>query len=223
MLFWENPKLTAIMLAVVPPLVLFLVAFGKRVRKLSRAVQDAHATTATRVQEVVSAMQTVQAFVREPREAALHEANIGAAFDQSLQVIRWRATMFSAVMLAVSVAMAVILWIGGREVVDGKLTGGDLLSFLLYTVMVAAAVGALASLGGALQRAAGATERVFEILLTEPAIADPAEPLPLPAQGGGAVRFEDVRFAYRPGQDVLNGASFDVPRGAMVPNQSSTS
>ena len=217
MLFIENPKLTVLMLGIVPPIVLGVVWFGRRVRQMSKALQDQHAQTSTRVEEVVSAMQTVQAFVREEREAATYRANIGAAFARSLHLIRWRAGLFSAVMLAMSVAMAVILWIGGRAVVAGEISGGQLLSFLLYTVMVAGSVGALASLGGALQRAAGATERLFEILRTEPDIHDPAEPVPLPA-GRGAVRFENVQFTYaaRPDQPVIRGVTLEVPPGQAV-------
>lgn len=217
MLFWSNWKLTLYMLGVVPPLMVFVVLFGRRVRVMSRAVQDRHAQTSTRVEEVVSAMQTVQAFVREPTERQNYNDNIGAAFAASLHLIRWRATMFSVVMLAVSVAMAVILWIGGSAVVRGELTGGELTSFLLYTVMVAASVGALASLAGALQRAAGATERIFEILRTEPEIADPATPEAMP-DGKGAVRFDDVRFSYptRPDQPVLRGVTLDVWAGKAV-------
>ena len=217
MLFYSNWKLTLYMLAMVPPLMVFVVLFGRRVRVMSRAVQDRHAQTSTRVEEVVSAMQTVQAFVREPTENATYKANISAAFGASLHLIRWRATMFSVVMLAVSVAMAVILWIGGSAVVRGELTGGELTSFLLYTVMVAASVGALASLAGALQRAAGATERIFEILRTEPGIQDAEVTLPMP-QGKGAVRFDNVQFFYptRPDQQVLAGVTLDVPAGQAV-------
>ncbi len=217
MLFYSNWKLTLYMLAVVPPLMVFVVLFGRRVRQMSRAVQDRHAQTSTRVEEVVSAMQTVQAFVREPTENQTYRGNIDAAFGASLHLIRWRATMFSVVMLAVSVAMAVILWIGGSAVVRGELTGGELTSFLLYTVMVAASVGALASLAGALQRAAGATERIFEILRTEPTIHDAATTVAMP-QGKGAVRFENVQFVYptRPDQQVLDGVTLDVPAGQAI-------
>ncbi len=217
MLLVENAKLTLIMLSIVPPLVLVLVWFGRRVRVLSRALQDRHAVTATRVEEVVSSMQTVQSFVREAREASTYRGNVDAGFEQSVHLIRWRASLFSIVTLAVSIAMAVILWVGGREVVAGKISGGNLLSFLLYTVMVAAAVGALASLGGALQRAAGATERIFEILHTTSDICDPPDPQPLPA-GGGAVRFDHVEFSYanRADQSVLHGISLDVAPGQSV-------
>ena len=217
MLFYSNWKLTLYMLAVVPPLMVFVVLFGRRVRQMSKAVQDRHAQTSTRVEEVVSAMQTVQAFVREPTENLTYRDNISAAFGASLHLIRWRATMFSVVMLAVSVAMAVILWIGGSAVVRGELTGGELTSFLLYTVMVAASVGALASLAGALQRAAGATERIFEILRTEPTIHDAEVTVPMPA-GKGAVRFDNVQFVYptRPDQQVLVGVTLDVPAGQAI-------
>jgi ABC transporter fused permease/ATP-binding protein len=217
LLFVENPKLTLMMLAIVPPTVIFMVVFGRKVRRLSRAVQDRHAITSTRVEEVVSSMQTVQAFVREPREAETYRGNILAAFGQSLHLIRWRALFFAVITLGVSLAIAAIVWVGGRAVVRHELSGGDLTAFLLYTVMVAGAVGALASLGGALQRAVGATERLFEILNAEPAIADPEHPVDLP-KGRGAVKFEDVRFVYpaRPDHPVLQGITLEVAPGESV-------
>jgi len=217
MLLYENTKLTLIMLAIVPPLVVFMVAFGRKVRKLSRAVQDRLAHTSTRVEEVVSSMQTVQAFVREQREADTYRDNITAGFTQAVHLIRWRATMLSVVTLAVSLAMAAILWIGGSAVVRGELTGGQLMSFLLYTVMVAASVGALASLGGALQRAAGATDRLFDILKTEPEIRSPDHPVALPA-GGGDLHFDDISFTYatRPDQPVIRGIDLRIAPGQAV-------
>lgn len=217
LLFVENPKLTLMMLSIVPPLMIGVVLFGRRVRVMSRAVQDRHAVTSTRVEEVVSAMQTVQAFVREPREAGTYRGNIGAAFQQSVHLIRWRATFFSVITLSVSMACAVVVWVGGRAVVHGELSGGALAAFLAYTILVAASVGALASLGGSLQRAAGATDRIFEILRTQPDIADPVAPVPLPA-GGGSVRFDDVHFTYstRPDQPVVRGITLDVAPGESV-------
>jgi len=159
----------------------------------------------------------VQSFVREPRESATYRGNIGAAFGASLDLIRWRATFFSVITLAVSMACAAVVWVGGRAVVNGELSGGDLAAFLAYTIMVAASVGALASLGGALQKAAGATDRIFEILHTKPDIADPAHPVALPA-GGGSVVFEDVEFTYstRPDQPVIRGITLAVAPGESV-------
>ncbi|MSP92701.1 MAG: ATP-binding cassette domain-containing protein [Myxococcales bacterium] len=226
LLFVENPKLTLLMLAIVPPVVVGVVFFGRRVRRLSRAIQDRHAVTSTRVEEVVSAMQTVQAFVREQREAQTYRANIGAAFDQSLQLVRWRATFFASTTLAVSLAIAAVVWVGGGAVVSKELSGGDLTAFLLYTAMVAASVGALASLGGTIQRAAGATERIFDILRTQPDIADAPDAVPLPVTRnvdgrnlqGAVVAFEDVEFAYptRSDHPVLRGISLRVEAGRSV-------
>jgi ABC transporter fused permease/ATP-binding protein len=216
-LFVENPKLTLLMLSIVPPVAVFVVWFGRRVRWMQVALQDRLAETASRVEEVVAAIQTVQGFVREAGEGKTYRGNVGAAFDQSLKLIRWRATFFSAMTLSVSLAIAAVVWVGGRAVVNGELTGGDLTAFLLYTLMVASSVGALASIGGSLARSAGATQRLFDILATEPAIADPPDPLPLP-DGNGALRFDRVGFAYttRPDHPVLQDVTLDVPAGKCV-------
>lgn len=217
LLLYENWLLTLMMLAIVPPLMVGVVVFGRKVRTMARAVQDRHAATAARVEEVVGAIQTVQAFVREPDEAKRYRNNIDLGMQQSLQLIRWRATFFSVITLSVSLAIAAVVWLGGRAVVKGELSGGDLTTFLLYTAMVAASVGALASLGGALQRAAGATDRLFEILRTEPQIADPKTPQELPA-GKGAVQFAHVRFAWpaRPDHEVLRGIDLEVAPGTSL-------
>jgi ABC-type multidrug transport system fused ATPase/permease subunit len=217
LLLYENWQLTLMMLAIVPPLMVGVVVFGRKVRTMARAVQDRHAATAARVEEVVGAMQTVQAFVREQDEAVRYRSNIDLGLAQSFQLIRWRSSFFSVITLAVSLAIAAVVWVGGRAVVRGELSGGDLTACLLYTAMVAASVGALASLGGALQRAAGATDRLFEILQTTPDIADPVDPQPLPA-GKGSVEFAGVHFAYptRPDQPVLRGIDLSVEPGTSL-------
>jgi ABC transporter fused permease/ATP-binding protein len=217
LLLYENWKLTVTMLAIVPPIIVAVVYFGRKVRKVAREIQDDLAKSSAQVEEVVSSIQTVQSFVREAREADTYDRNIAAVFDRSRQLISIRSSFMSGFTLATSLAIAAVVWIGGRAVVLGELSGGDLTAFLLYTAMVAASVGALASLAGALSRAAGATERLFEILRTEPEIMDPPQPLSLP-QGPGDVRFENVQFHYasRPDVEVIQGVTLHVAAGTAV-------
>ncbi len=217
LLLIENWKLTLVMLAVVPPLAIFVVRFGRKVRGMARAIQDRIAAAGTRAQEALSAIQTVQSFVRESDEAAHYAARVGEGVVAQRELIVWRSSFMALFTFAVSLAITIVVWVGGRAVLAGELTAGDLAAFLLYTVMVASAVAALASLGGALQRAAGATDRVFEILAESPTIADPADPDPLPP-GRGEVHFDGVSFTYptRPDRPVIEGVTLTVPAGQWV-------
>jgi ABC transporter fused permease/ATP-binding protein len=197
-------KLTLLMLAIVPPVVLGTVWFGREIRSMSRAVQDELANVSGHVQESLGAIQTVQAFVREEREAARYRAGVETAFQRSLRLARY-------------VALAVIVWLGGRALLAGDLTAGDLTSFFIYTFMVAGSLADLASLWGSLQRAAGATERLYAVIDTRAAIRDPERAKALPP-GGGALRFRDVTFAYpaRLEQPVLQDFELAVEPGEVV-------
>ncbi|HEV8322845.1 MAG TPA: ABC transporter transmembrane domain-containing protein [Myxococcota bacterium] len=217
LLFFENWRLTLMMLAVVPPLTVGAVVFGRRIRVMSKKVQDRLAEASAQVQESIGAIQTVQAFVREEREAATYRRGVDSVFGEALHLARWRASFFSSASLGGYLAIAAIVWLGGRAVVRGELSAGDLAAFMLYTSMVAVSLGSIAGLWGTLQRAAGATERLFDIIDTVPDVRDPENPVPLPA-GGGAVAFEDVGFRYqsRPDQVVLDGVHLRVAPGEVV-------
>ncbi|MDF1564025.1 MAG: ABC transporter transmembrane domain-containing protein [Deltaproteobacteria bacterium] len=217
LLLWQSPLLTLIMVAVVPPMMLAMVVLGRKIRRMSREVQDRLAETSGDAQESLGAIQTVQAFVRETFEQARYGEGIERAFGSMVDLARWRATFMATVTVAGYAAIAAILWIGGRWVVDGRMSGGDLAAFMIYTSIVGVAVASLAGLWGTLQRAAGATERIFEIIDTLPEIRDPASPRALP-EGGGAVRFEGVHFTYpaRPEQEVLEGVDFEIHPGELV-------
>ncbi len=210
-------KLTLMMLAIVPPVVVGTVYFGREIRKMSRAVQDELAGVSGQVQEALGAIQTVQAFVREDREAVRYRAGVEAAFQQSLRLARWRASFFATAMTAGYVPVAAIVWLGGRALLHGELSSGDLLSFFLYTFMVASSLADLASLWGALQRAAGATERLYAVIDTRASIRDPDQALALPP-GKGALRFDHVTFTYaaRPEQAVLSDFDLAVDPGDVV-------
>ncbi len=216
-LFVISWKLTLMMLAIVPPIVFGTVWFGREIRRMSRAVQDELANVSGQVQEALGAIQTVQAFVREEREARRYRVGVETAFEQSLRLARWRASFFATAMTAGFMAVAAIVWLGGRALLHHELSPGDLTSFFLYTFMIAGALADLASLWGALQRAAGATERLFAVIDTEAAIRDPETPIALPP-GRGALHFDRVTFAYpaRPEQAVLQDFELAVEPGEVV-------
>jgi len=213
----SNAKLTGMMLLIIPPLSVGVVVFGRRIRKMSTAVQDRLAEASAHVDESIGAIETVQAFVREDTESKRYDRDVDAAFEQALHLARWRASFMSTVTAAGMVGIVGIVWLGGREVLLGRLSGGELAAFMLYTSMVAVSLGSLAGLWGSLQRAAGATERLFEIIDTVPEIRDPESPVALP-EGPGAVRFGDVTFRYpsRPDVTVLDGVTIDVAPGETV-------
>ncbi|MBX3275998.1 MAG: ATP-binding cassette domain-containing protein [Sandaracinaceae bacterium] len=217
LLFVENARLTGVMLLVVPPLALSVVYIGRRIRQRSRAVQDRLAEASARVQEAIGAVETVQGFVRERDEAERYAGGVEAAFEAARRLAVWRGLFMSAATFAGFASIALILWVGGHAVARGEMTSGSLTAFMLYTTMVAVSLGALAGLWGSLQRAAGATDRLFEIIDTVPAIQSPASPTPLPA-GGGEVRIEGVRHAYaaRPDVDVLDGVDLVLAPGETV-------
>jgi ABC-type multidrug transport system fused ATPase/permease subunit len=197
-------KLTLLMLAIVPPIVLTTIYFGRRIRRMTRAVQDELAAVSGQVQESIGAIATVQSFARERYEAARYRGGVERAFGKTLDLVRARSWFFATSMTAGALGVTAVIWLGGRALIRGELSAGDLTSFFLYTFIVAGALGDLAGLWGSLQRAAGATDRLFAVIDTVPAIRDPAAPVPLPP-GRGALVLEGVSFAYpaRPGSPVL--------------------
>ncbi len=217
LLFIEDAELTLVMLVVVPPLVVVVYWIGKKIRTRSRSVQDRLAEASARVQEAIAAIDTVQGFVRERDEAGRYAEGVEAAFEAARRLAVWRGLFMSAATFAGMAAIALILWVGGHAVADGEMTGGSLTAFMLYTTMVAVALGSLASLWGSLQSAAGATDRLFEIIDTVPEIRSPERPTPLPA-GRGEVRLEGLRHAYpmRPDVEVLSGIDVVIAPGETV-------
>ena len=217
MLFVTSPKLTGLMIVVIPLVLLPLILFGRRVRRLSRLSQDRIADSSALAGELLGAMQIVQAYVREAWEAARFKDTVEASFRTALRRMRARAFLTVIIILFVFGSIVAVLWVGAQSVIDGRMTGGQLGQFVLYSVLTAGAVAALSEVWGELQRAAGAMERITELLASEPAISDPAEPVPLPP-AKGSIRLEDVGFAYpsRPDQPALDAVSFDVAPGETV-------
>jgi ABC transporter fused permease/ATP-binding protein len=219
LLFVIDVKLTLLMLAIVPPITLTTIYFGRRIRKMARAVQDELAKVSGQVQESIGAIATVQSFVREAHEARRYRGGVETAFRKTLELVRWRSWFYSTAMTAGLIGAASVLWLGGRALIQHELTPGQLTSFFMYTFFVAGALGDVAGLWGALQRAAGATDRLFAVIDTVPEIRDPepARTVALPP-GRGALKLEGVSFAYpsRRGQPVLTDIHIDIAPGEVV-------
>ena len=218
MLLITSPKLTGLVALVVPLVVAPIVFFGRRVRKLSRDSQDRIADVGSFVEETLAAIRTVQAYTHEAIDRALFGKRVEEAFDVAIRRVRVRALMTVIVIVLVFGAVGIILWIGGHDVVAGRLTPGELSAFVIYSVVVAGSVGAISEVIGDLQRAAGATERLFGLLAIESEIRAPAAPKPLPSPAAGALSFDAVRFHYpsRPDWAALQDFSLDVKPGERV-------
>jgi ATP-binding cassette subfamily B protein len=218
MLALTSGKLTALVLLVVPLVVGPIIVFGRRVRKLSRQSQDRVADLGAYVDETLHEIRTVQAYTHESEDARAFGARIEDAFGTAKSRIRVRATLVSAVILLVFSAVGVILWIGGHDVMAGRLSAGDLSAFVFYAAMVASAVGAISEVIGDLQRGAGAAERILEILEAPVLVRSPATPSALPPVVRGEVVFDDVSFSYpsRPEPKALDGFSLRIAPGERV-------
>ncbi len=213
-----SPKLTAIALLSVPLVLVAIILMGRRVRGLSRAAQDRIAETSALASEVLNAMPTVQAYTHEPADRRQFSEATELAFASGIRRTRFRAVMTAAVFMLVGVSIVGVLWIGASDVAAGRMSGGQFLQFVLYAVMLASSVGALSELWGEVQRAAGATERLMEILATEPQVCAPADPQHLPTPVQGRLEFSGVRFAYptRPEHAALMDFSLVVTPGEAV-------
>ncbi len=218
MLAVTSVKLTGIVLAVVPVVVVPIMTFGRRVRALSRRSQDRIADVGAYAEEMINAIRTVQAFTHEETDRADFLARVTESFDVAIARIRVRAFLTAVVILLAFGAVAFVLWIGGYDVVQGRMSGGQLSAFVFYAILVAFAVGTLSEVFGDLQRAAGATERLLELLAIEPDIAAPAHPRPLPVPPQGRVDFESVTFFYpsRPDRPSLHDFSLAIEPGETV-------
>ncbi|MEJ2513749.1 MAG: ABC transporter transmembrane domain-containing protein [Gammaproteobacteria bacterium] len=218
MLVITSPKLTGLIVVAVPLILLPLILFGRRVRSLSRTSQDRIADSSALAEEILSAMRIVQAYVREAWEAQRFREAVEESFEAALARIRARALLTAVAILFVFGSMITVLWFGAKSVMAGNMTGGELGQFVLYAVLVAGSFAALAEVWGEVQRAAGAMERIMELLGTRPRIEDPADPVPPPSPARGEVRLESVTFRYpaRPEPPALDEVSFEVPAGRTV-------
>ena len=218
MMFTTSLKLSVLTVFGVPLVVVPIILYGRKVRRLARESQDRIAALGNRIDETVHEIRIVQAYGHEAVDQRHFEDLVAASFATAQRRIHTRAMLVAAVMLLVFGAIAFILWIGGHDVLAGRITAGELSAFVFYAALVAGSVGALSEVWGDLQRAAGATERLMEILQARPAVAAPPEPVRLPAPPRGEVRFESVRFHYptRPESPALDDLSLAVSPGETV-------
>ena len=213
-----SPKLAGLTFLIVPVVVLPIVVFGRRVRRLSRASQDRIADVGALAGETLNAVQTVQAFTHEDVDRRHFRARVDAAFRTAIRRIRMRSGLTAAVILLVFGAVDAVLWIGATDVARGAMSGGELAAFVFYAIVVSGAVGALSEVYGEFQRAAGAAERLIELLETEPSITPPAHPVALPEPAQGALVMDDVTFCYpsRPETPALANFSLTIAPGERV-------
>jgi ATP-binding cassette subfamily B protein len=211
MLMLTSAKLTLLVLAGVPIVVVPIILFGRRVRRLARATQDRVGDVGAFLDESLHEIRTVQGYGHEALDRRDFAARVESAFTTAVRRVRQRALLVAAVIVLVFGAVGVILWIGGHDVVAGRISAGQLSAFVFYAVLVAGAVGSISEVIGDLQRAAGATERLFELLAVEPSIRAPAEPVPVPAESG-TINFEAVTFHYPARRDTsaLDRFTLDV-------------
>lgn len=217
MMLLSSPLLSGLVLLVIPVVVIPIIVFGRKVRRLSRANQERIADVSAYAEETIYGIRTVQAFGHEDLDRVLFNQHITAAVASAIRHIRTRALLTALVITLVFSAIGVILWIGGHDVLNHSLTGGQLSAFIGYSALVAGAAGAISESVGDLQRAAGATERIFDLLSIEPSIKPPAIPkaLPLPQ---GDLQFDHVTFFYpaRPRLPALSDISFAIRPGERV-------
>lgn len=218
MLMLTSAKLTGLVLLIVPAVVLPIVVLGRRLRALSRENQDWIANSSGAASEALSSVQTVQAFTHEAATRSAFADVTEKSFGSARTRIFTRSMMTVIVIFLTFTGIVGVLWIGARDVQAGAMTPGELVQFLIYAVMVAGAVGALSEIWGELQRAAGATERLVELLHTEDDIRDPVAPRALSRPVRGEISFDAVGFRYpaRPETPALNGVSLHVSPGETV-------
>ncbi len=215
-LFITNIKLTAIVITALPLVVLPILLFGRRVRALSRQSQDRVADVGSYVGETLGQIKTVQAYNHQPQDKLRFAETAEAAFNTARQRIKQRAALISVVILLVLGAVGVMLWVGGMDVIAGRISPGDLAAFVFYSLIVGSSFGTISEVIGELQSAAGAAERIAELLQTTNAIKAPlAGGQRLPQRVSGRVEFKDLRFAYpsRPQHFALDGINLTVSAG----------
>ena len=212
-----DSRLTATTLAVVPLVVGAAVVFGRALRKASTGVQDRIAEATGTADEAFSQIRTVQSYTAEAEEVRRYGAHLSEVIAAALRRARIRGTFFGILTFCGFGGVVAVLWQGGRQVLSGNLTAGALVSFLLYALYVAGAVGSLASLFGAYQEAVGAARRVFDLLETVSSVKDPVRPLKLPHPLRGDIVVDNVRFNYNPAlPEVLQGVSLRIGAGEVV-------
>ena len=215
LLVLTSPRLAAYTMVGIPLVILPVIVVGRRIRKLSRQSQDRVADTSGLAGETLNAMQTVQAFTLETLQAMRYAEAVKASFITAVRRVRMYAGLTAIATSLVFVSITFILWLGSRAVLSGEMSGGQLGQFLMYAMVVGSSAAALSSLWGEIQRAAGAMERLSELLQAEPAIQAPPDPDHLPSRASGQIHFEGLGFRYpsRPDTLALDDFTLEVRPG----------
>lgn len=218
MLGLTSAKLMGVILVLIPIVVVPLIVIGRRVRGLSRASQDRIADTSGLADETLNAIQTVQAFTLEELQSERYARAVEESFATAVRRTRVRAALTAFGIMLVFGGITFVLWLGAHAVLAGEMTGGQLGQFLLYAGFVGTSAAALTEMWGEIQRAAGAMERLTELLESRPSIGPPPVPLELPARVSGNIRFDNVSFHYpsRPATAALANFSLDVTPGETI-------
>jgi ATP-binding cassette subfamily B protein len=218
MLAATSARLMGVILVLVPLVVVPLIVVGRRVRQLSRSSQDRIADTSGLADETLNVIQTVQAFTLEGLQAERYRVAVEASFVTAVQRTRVRALLTGIGTWLVFGGITFVLWLGAHAVLAGSMTGGELGQFLLYAGIVGASAAALTEMWGEVQRAAGAMERLAELLAARPTLASPVQPQPLPPRIAGTIRYEQVRFCYpsRPDSAALDEFTLAVEPGERI-------
>lgn len=218
MMVITSPGLSLIVIAAIPVIIVPLVAFGRSVRRRSRYAQDTLADATAYATEAIGAVRTVQAFTSETATGNRFAAAVDRAFQAARASVSARAFLTAFAIFLIFSSIIAVLWIGAQQVTEGSMSGGTLGQFLLYAVFAAGAVGQLSEVWGEIAQAAGAAERLSELLAEEPAIRSPADPVALPRPARGEVVFDRVSFAYptRPDVSTVHDLSFTVKHGETV-------
>ncbi len=202
-LFITNPKLTSVVLLCIPLVIGPIMFFGRKVRRLSRDSQDEIANVGAYVGESIQQIKTVQAYNQQAHNDGVFSRYVETAFNVAKDRILMRSVLITVVMTLVFAALAVMIWVGGQDVINGRMSAGELTAFVAYAVIVATAVGAISQVISELQRAAGAMERLIELLEAESLIQAPAVPAKLVDAFTGQLDFKSVSFAYPSRPDTL--------------------
>ena len=218
LLFLTSVKLAALIVLGVPATIIPILLMGRRVRRLARVNQDRVADVSAHIDESLHEIRTVQAYGHEARTRAGFDAAVESAYEAGIHRVKVKAWLISLVLLIGFCAIGVILWIGGHDVLAGRLSPGELSAFVFYAAVVASGAGTLSEVWGEIQRAAGATERLMELLDTKPDLAAAPPVIHLPPRIAGAIRFDAVTFAYPTRKDrvALGPVSFDIRPGERV-------
>jgi len=213
-----SARLMGVILLMIPVVIVPLILTGRRVRGLSRASQDRIADTSSLADETLNAIQTVQAFTMEELQSERYRKAVEDSFATAVRRTKVRAALTAIGVMLVFGGITFVLWLGARQVLSGTMSGGELAQFLLYAAFVGTSAAALTEMWGEIQRAAGAMERLSELLQAQPVIRAPQPPLELPARVRGTIRFDNVTFHYpsRPQQAALDNFTLDVSAGETI-------